>query len=739
MIRRRPRSKKKEPLRFVATCGAGLENLVREEVVSFGGREVTSTPGAVHWQAPTLESAYRACLWSRFASRILFQLARFEAPDPDALYREVGKIDWSDHFSARTTFAVYTTLVRSGLSHSHYASLRIKDAIVDQFRSRTGKRPDIDVRRPGIRINLHVDGTAATLALDLSGDSLHRRGYRAGAGTAPLKESLAAAIVHLAGIGPELEPDTAILDPMCGSGTLLIEAALILGDSAPGLQRENFGFMHWQRHSAKLWDRLVAEALEREDQRAEAPWPMLIGYDADPGVVAVARKNIINAGLNDRIIVKQRQIAKIKTPTARGILVTNPPYGERLSEKEAVKYLYRCMGRVVKSGFAGWQMGFFTANPDLADMLGLPWQERYRLYNGPIKCRLLKTVVPALTEAPVREWRPAEVKADGAAVDFANRLYKNCQQLLPWAREKNITCLRIYDADMPEYNLSVDLYGHRVLVREYPAPATVDTDRAENRFNDALQAIRSLLDVPHSDIFIHTARKKTEQKKDGRQNRDRTNREKKKSPHLFEVCEGEWCFLVDLSGSGDTGLFPDQRGIRSLVAELGQARTFLNLFGHTGCSTVAAALGGAVSTTTVEKAEHALTRARVNLSLNGYGGPLHRFAAQDPMVWLKSCRERFGLIHVHLPVFRKSLYSKLIIDVEKDHARLLELAIQALAREGTLLFSLNAGSFQLDPDLATRFAVTEISDQVRARDFQRARNPLRCWQIRHHPAEELES
>jgi len=722
MTQVRSRRKKRPPLNFVATCGAGLENLVKEEILSFGGREPKTTPGAVSWQATNLESAYRACLWSRFASRILLQLAQFEAGDPETLYEEAARIDWSEHFSGKTTFAVYCTLVKAELTHSHYASLKIKDAIVDQFRKRTGKRPDIDVRKPGIRINLHVEGTAATLALDLSGDSLHRRGYRASAGEAPLKETLAAAIAHLAGIRPDMPADSCLLDPMCGSGTLLIEAALILGDSAPGLLRKHFSFMYWNRHNKKLWEKLVAEALDREDKRMESPWPTIIGYDADPQVVAVARKNIVNAGLKDKIIVKQRQLARLQPPTAKGILLTNPPYGERLSEKEAVKYLYRCLGRIFRTAFPGWQLGFFTANPDLADMLGLSWQQRHRLYNGPIKCRLLTAVSPGGEEAKPHVWELQDTGTELPAEDFSNRLRKNCQVLFPWARDHNITCFRIYDADMPEYNLAIDLYEQWVHVQEYAAPATIAPDKAKERFSQALQVIRDLLGVPHSNLFI-----KTRQKQRGKE-----QYQKRSGPgKLYEVHEGAERFLVNFTDYHYTGLFLDHRKTRAMLAELAGGRTFLNLFGYTGSATVHAAMGGAVSTMTVDLSEKYLIRAQANLSLNGYGGPLHGFAQADCMQWLKSCRDRYGLIFVDPPTFSNARHSKLVFDVQKDHEQLLGLAMQRLSRDGILIFSNNSRRFTLDPALEQEFVVEEITEQTIPKDFKRNMRIHRCWRFMH--------
>ncbi len=719
MTRIRSRKNKKQAYDFVATCGAGLEKLVKEEIISFGGKEVQTTPGAVKWQATTLASAYRACLWSRFSSRILLQLSLFEADDPEILYQEAGKIDWSRHFSGDTTFAVSCTLVNATLDHSHYASLKIKDAVVDQFRKRTGERPDVDVRKPGFRINLHVEGTVATLALDLSGESLHRRGYRTSAGEAPLKETLAAAIVHLSGVHTNMSADYCLLDPMCGSGTLLIEAALIVEDSAPGLLRDDFGFMHWHGHIPKMWETLVNEALEREDKLTGGDWPTIIGYDADPQVVAVARKNIINAGLSERIIVKQRQLARLQPPAARGIMFSNPPYGERLSEKEAVKYLYRCLGRVFRKSFSGWQLGFFTANPDLADMLGVSWQERHRLYNGPIKCRLLTAVSTGEEERQEHVWQLQETDPELPAQDFSNRLRKNCQSLLPWAGENKISCFRVYDADLPDFNIAIDLYEKWLHVHEYPPPPTIDQDKAKERFSQSLQVIRHLLAVPHSNLFIKTGQK--QQRLSGKPQNS--------IGKLYEVHEGDYRFLVNFTDFVDTGLFPELRGVRALLAEYASGRTFLNLFGYTGTATVAAAMGGATSTRTVDMSGKYLLRARVNLSVNGFGGSLHRFSEADCTQWLQSCRERYGVIFIDPPALAR--HQKLFFDLQQDHVRLLQLAMERLTRDGVLVFATDSRKFSMDSGLDEEFLIEEITEQVATEDYKRNSRIHRCWCFRH--------
>ncbi|RWX46592.1 methylase [Candidatus Electrothrix communis] len=484
---------------------------------------------------------------------------------------------------------------------------------------------------------------------------------------------------------------------------------------------------------------LVEAAVQREDQHAETPWPMIIGYDADPHVVAVARKNITNAGLGDRITIKQRQLARLHPPTAEGILLTNPPYGERLSEKEAVKYLYRALGRLYRQNFSGWQLGFFTSNPDFADMLGVSWQERHRLYNGPLKCRLLTAASPGpfeeSDEGMRRSLQDALQESDPAlpAQDFANRLRKNCQRLFPWAEAHNITCFRIYDADIPEYNVAIDVYEQWVHVQEYEPPATVPSEKAEERFNQALQVIRQLLDVPHSQLFVKKRRK---QRGNEQYQKRPDTAGKAKAGKLYEVREGGSRFLVNFTDYLDTGLFLDHRKTRALLAELADGKTFLNLFAYTGSATVYAAKGGAVSTQTVDLSEKYLVRAQANLSLNGFGGALHQFSEADCLQWLRSCRDQYGVIFVDPPTFSNSRHKNIVFDVQKDHPELLRLAMNLLTWDGALVFSTNYRKFQLDAELEEEFVVKEITAQTLPEDFQEKGKIHRCWRFRHHSDEE---
>ena len=464
------------------------------------------------------------------------------------------------------------------------------------------------------------------------------------------------------------------------------------------------------------------EALDRESGAIPAPWPQFIGYDADPKVVAAARKNVIAAGMRDVIVIKQRQLARLQSPGPRGCVLTNPPYGERLSEKDAVKYLYRCLGRTFRDQFDGWTLGFFTANPDLAEMTGMHWEERHRFFNGPIKCQLLVGRESQISEKPAHSWTLLPLAPGSPGEDFANRLMKNCTTLLPWAKEEGITCFRIYDGDMPEYNLAVDLYEEWIHVQEYAPPATIDQEKAEQRFSLAMQVIRSVFDTQRSRIFI-----KTRQKQKGAQQYQK----KPGAGSLHEVHEGSGRFLVNFTDYLDTGLFLDHRITRARLGQLAQGKTFLNLFAYTGTATVYAAMGGATATTTVDISETYLTRAQANMALNGFGGPLHQTVEADCIDWLKHNHERFGVIFVDPPTFSNARHRKQTFDVQKDHPALLRLAMQHLAKGGTLVFSSNFRKFKLDETLTRDFAVREISDETVPPDFQRNRRIHRCWEFRH--------
>ena len=340
---------------FFATCPKGMEYLLRDELVALGAVAHEALAG-VRFEGE-LRHAYLACLHSRLASRILMPLAEFDAPDSDALYAGVAAIDWSAHFPPDVTLAIDASVSKSEISHGMFAAQRVKDAIVDQCRERFGTRPRIEVEQPAIRLNLRLHKDRAVLSLDLSGTPLHRRGWRRDQGEAPLKENLAAAML-LRARWPEIYANGgALLDPMCGSGTLLIEAALMSANVAAGLRRGHFGFLAWRGNDAALWQALHEEAEVRAHEGLRSLRDCFFGSDSAPLMIEVAKKNAQGAGVEGFVHLQKHDVAHLQRPEGfeQGLLITNPPYGERMGERDEVRALYRTLGEGLRADFSGWR------------------------------------------------------------------------------------------------------------------------------------------------------------------------------------------------------------------------------------------------------------------------------------------------------------------------------------------------------------------------------------------------
>lgn len=715
---------------FFATAPKGMESLLAEELRGLGAASVKETRAGAAFEGD-LATAYRACLWSRLANRILLPLAKFNAPTPEALYAGVRTIHWDEHLDVNGSLAIDFATSQSQITHSHYGALKAKDAVVDQFRERYGQRPDVARDRPALRINIYLHKDEATVSIDLSGESLHRRGYRSEAMAAPMKENLAAAVLLRAGWPAIARAGGPLLDPLCGSGTLLIEGALMAADSAPGLTRAYFGFLGWRHHGADLWQSLIDEAQARREQGLKE-LPAIIGYDAHRGAVHAANENIASAGLTGFVHVERRDLAACTPPTKTsqpGLLVTNPPYGERLGEVTELQYLYSHLGEQIKSQFAGWRAAVFTGNPELGKRMGLRAKKMYALYNGALPCKLLCFEVSP--EWFVTQREPAAAATETAALTpgaemFANRLRKNLKQLGKWAEREGISCYRLYDADMPEYAVAIDLYQGAqrwVHVQEYQAPKNVDPARAEARLEEALSAIPSVLEISREQIFLKVRRRQK-----GKAQYEKFAEQKQ----FYEVSEGGLRFLVNFSDYLDTGLFLDHRLTRSLVRELARGKHFLNLFAYTGTATVYAAAGGAASTTTVDMSRTYLDWARKNLALNGYSDARHHYIQADCLEWLQQAAKekmRYGLVFLDPPSFSNSARMDGTFDVQRDHVALISAAVLLLAPGGILLFSNNLRSFKLDQTAMPELHCEDISRSTLPEDYKRNPRIHNCWKV----------
>ncbi len=709
---------------WIATAPVGAASVLAEELAQFGAHDVRERSHDVKYQG-TLEVGYRACLWSRTATRVLLSLGSIDASSSKSVYEAVKRIDWREHLAPGATLACDCSGGNESIRHTIYGSQLLKDAVCDNLRDATGERPNIKPERPDVLLHLHVEGSTALLSVDFSGESLHRRGYRAEGGRAPLKENVAAAVLLRAGWPGVCERGGLLLDPMCGSGTFLTEGALIAADAAPALDRDYFGFTGWRGHDPELWENLRAEARARRARTR--PRRCILGSDVDADAVRMTIANGEHAGVADWLHVEKRSLREIIPPKGEvGLIVANPPYGERIGAESGLPALYSELGLTLRDRFQGWQAAILTGNPPLARNLGIYAKRTHRFFNGTIECRLLRF---DLNEAS--EQRPAEVvRADWSsrpgAQMFANRLRKNLQRLDPWAEREHIDCFRVYDADMPEYAFAIDLYGRgtrHVYVQEYAPPKTVDQESARERRREALAVLPEVLAVPISHVH---SRVRKPQKGSGQYEK----REDIAERHAVQ--EGGLKFWVNFRDYLDTGLFLDHRIVRGMLREWAKGADFLNLFCYTGSATVYAAAGGARSSTSIDLSNTYLDWAHENLLLNGFGDPKHELYRADCLQWLDQQEPgpRFDLIFVDPPTFSNSKRMEGVLDVQRDHVGMIRRSLKLLRPSGRLVFSTNYTRFKLDAEALADLGVDDISTQTIPKDFERNTRIHRCFVIR---------
>lgn len=718
------------------TCADGLEALLQEEIEQLGTKVTERKAGRLIIEG-TLEHAYRICMWSRLASRVLLPIHTYELEHThdardvaEELYEGAISFDWSLIFAPQSTFAIRLHAEREIKVNTQFATLRAKDGVVDSFMEAVGRRPSIDTKQPEITLYVLAGKTEHTYCLDLSGDSLHKRGYRRYMTDAPIKENLAAAILQKAQL-QQRKPEI-VLDPMCGSGTFIIEALMILTDRAPGLVRR-FGFNGWHGHDRELWLSLKAEAAERHEKALELPLPKFYAYDADWEAVKATRENIIAAGFEKvlgQIQIEERTLADwpdFSTEGKTAFIVTNPPYGERLGDKASNRSLYLGLSALLQKHFPNQYAAIIAAQIEQADVLAFEAPETLRLMNGklPIYIRFGSIKPEKVTQPFLATWQAQPIEMEEAQ-DFANRLQKNMTALKKWATKENVYCLRLYDADLPDFNVAVDLYGDRLHVQEYAPPKTIDPEKAKKRFNLALAAIRAVTGLNRDAIFIKTRARQTG-----------TNQYTKQSTasKRFIVQEGKAKILVNLTDYLDTGLFLDHRQMRLRIAQEARGKHFLNLYSYTSTASLHAALGGAASTTSVDLSNTYLSWSKENFVLNGltvdHADEQHMFFASDCFEWLKEGHEQYDLIFIDPPTFSNSKKFYGTFDVQRDHVSLIKRAMNRLNSEGTLYFSNNYRGFEMDEEIEAIFQVEEITSETIGPDFKRNQKIHRAWKIQH--------
>ena len=705
-------------LAFFCSCPKNASDLLAREAKDAGGTDVHEHANGVQL-AGSIETGYRLCLWSRIAGRVLMELSEFDAASPDELYEAVRAFDWPSHMDLDSTFAAHATVTTKGPMSAKFAVLRTKDGIADHFRETTGgKRPSVDTSSPDISITIHIHGENVKLFLDLSGESLHRRGYRHEAGPAPLKENVAAAMLIRAGWPDIAKGGGPLLDPMCGSGTIPLEGALIAGDIAPGLSRPGFGFEKWKRHPADLWQELLTEAGERRAAGIDRI-PRITGFDKDRRSVTAAVGSAERLGLNGVVHFEKRNLTAALPPGKQpGLVAVNPPYGVRLQDRDRLLPLYRSLGRTLKNSFPGWKAAILSGDKELSMSTALRASKTNTLYNGAIPCILAQCDIHSADALPSAAGQGGEVYLE----QFGNRLEKNFKRLSKWAEKEGISCYRVYDADMPEFSAAIDFYeGRWVHVQEYAPPPTVDAKRARVRLQVILETIPKIMGTRREYIHVKTR----ERQESGGQYEHIGD-----TGEFNEIHEGNLSFLVNFTDYLDTGIFLDHRVTRGLIRDIARGKRFLNLFSYTGSATVYAVHGGATSSVSVDNSNTYTAWARDNLHLNGMFDESHLLVRDEARAYLARGRERFDLIFIDPPTFSRSKRFKHTFQVQRDHVDLINLALKRLNRSGVILFSTNFKKFKLDYESLGFLEIEDLTKATIPVDFSRTQKMHQLWKLR---------
>ncbi|HDR1106932.1 bifunctional 23S rRNA (guanine(2069)-N(7))-methyltransferase RlmK/23S rRNA (guanine(2445)-N(2))-methyltransferase RlmL [Pasteurella multocida] len=709
-----------------ATTARGFEELLKVELTDLGAMDCQITQGGVHFHADE-ETQYRVLLWTRLASRILLPIVTCKVYSDLDLYSAVVGQNWLDYFDEKVHFMVDFNGTNREIRHTQFGAMRVKDGIVDYF-ERVGKpRPNVDKSQPDIRIHAYLNREELVISLDLSGEALHMRGYREDTGKAPLRETLAAAIVLRSG----WQLGTPLVDPMCGSGTLLIEAAQMQANIAPQLHRLHWGFDFWKGHNQQAWDKVKGEAIELAEQTFNQNQKAnFYGSDLDHRVLQKAKRNAQNAGVAHLIQWQQGDVAALKNPFVeeKGTVICNPPYGERLGTTPALIALYSVFGQRLKQQFADWNVSIFSGEPALLDCLRLRSHRQFKAKNGPLDCVQKNYHISPRTIASEENTQnlpeiDRTLTSAQVAVDFANRLQKNSKKIEKWAKQQGINAYRLYDADLPEYNLAVDRYDDHIVVQEYAAPKNIDENKARQRLLDAVTATLQVTGVETNKLIL-----KVRQKQKG------TNQYEKlaNKGDYFYVNEYGAKLWVNLTDYLDTGLFLDHRLTRKMLGEMAKGKDVLNLFAYTGSATVHMALGGAKSTTTVDMSNTYLNWAEQNLLLNELEGKQHKLIQADCLQWLARCDRQFDLIFVDPPTFSNSKRMEDSWDVQRDHIKLMTQLKRILRPNGTIVFSNNKRGFKMDVEgLETLgLSAVDITAKTLPLDFERNKQIHNCWVVR---------
>ena len=717
---------------LVATAAFGLEAIVVRELQALGYEGRVVRPGRIEFGGDLVAVA-RANLWLRSADRVLLQMAKFSATDFDALFDTVSALPWEDWIAPEAAIPVRGRSRKSQLTSVPACQRTVKKAIVKRLLSKHQVAELTETGAP-VAVEIALLDDEATLSLDTSGDGLAKRGYRTLTGPAQIRETLAAALVQLS----FWKPERPLIDPFCGTGTIVIEAAMLGRRIAPGRLRQ-FAAEQWPSVAAKPWEQAREEAA---DMQLPALPERPMGTDIDAESLKLARYHAGQAGVSEDVHFQQRPFAELTSQRQYGCTIMNPPYGLRLGEEREVEELYRMLPEVLRR-LPTWSHYILSARNDLEQLVGQKADRRRKLFNAQIECTYFQFYGPrparAAKDAPTSLAVSQEIadkakpqaasavfgglreEAARQADEFANRLRKLARHRRRWPTKRGITCYRLYERDIPEIPLVVDRYGDALHIAEFERPHIRTPAEHADWLDHMVRTAAEALEVARELVFVkHRSRQ-----------RGALQYERVDEQHAVRVVnEGGLKFQVNLSDYLDTGLFLDHRQTRRMVRDLAEGTNFLNLFAYTGSFTVYAAAGGAAKTTSVDLSATYQDWAAENLRLNGFVGSEHSLVRSDTSQFLSSLAddEQFDLVVVDPPTFSNSKKLKRDWDIQRDHAALLQQVIAHTVSSGVIFFSTNSRRFKLNEAALAGVAIREISKQTLPEDFRNKRIH-RCWRM----------
>ncbi len=715
---------------------ANQGDLIADEAEKCGCDRVRTTPSGVEIEG-SLEFGYRFCYSTRIASRLLWGLyADDDVRDDRELEEATLSLPWEEYLNPEKTLKVTCTTQNCPyITNSHYGALKVKDGIVERMREHfNGERPNIEILNPDVTVHVHIEGYSVKWYIDFSGENLSMRGYRGEQTEALLKEHLASALICRSDWKKSLDAGTLLpfYDPFCGSGTLAVEAALMATDTAPGLLRKTpYQFQKLPGYDAELFQKIVEEARQKREKAIDERDISIYAGDISRTAVEISRAAALKAGVYDFISFSVQDFTRLTSaPAPTGCIVTDPPYGERMTVRD-IEGLYRDIGTTVQNCFKGWKVTILTGNSDLLSNIDMKPERTNRLFNGGIACQAAhysvftdeeraKMMEKAIEKKKARLSSPL---SEGATFVY-NRLTKNLRELKPLMEKEGVECYRIYDADMPEYAAAIDFYmGKWIVVSEYRAPREIPEEDTRRRLDELILATERATGIDIENIFV---KQRSKMKGNEQYGKLASNN------RMMLARENGVKFLLNFTDYLDTGIFLDHRPIRKFIQENAANRRFLNLFCYTGTATLNAIKGGALSTVSVDASRTYLSWLEENLKANGYSTTMGNYLYQaDVMDWLWDTYDRFDLIFCDPPTFSNSKNRRGVFDVQRDHAALIKAAAMHLSPGGTLIFSNNSRRFTLDDEIMRNYAVEDITERTIGDDFRRNANIHHCYLIRN--------